>query len=165
MYPYLIGKWFPFAMGNVSPSHWEKFPPFTFKCFPFLLVNVSFPIGKCFPSHWEEFFLLTGKDFFPLPVGKLGHISISCREMFLLSKGESLIFPVGNVCTSSQWEILHLPYLLQYKCFSFQVRKHLNKAESFCLRHVFCSKCNSRQKVFIAWGPHGVRMGSTARES
>ena len=29
------------------------------------------------------------------------------------------------------------------------MRKHLNKAESFCLRHVFCSKCYSRQNAWI----------------
>ena len=50
---------------------------------------------------------------------------------------------------ASQWDMFHLPYLLHYKCSSFQVRKHLTTAESFCLRHVFCSKCNSQQTAWI----------------
>ena len=61
MYPYLTGKCFPFAMGNVSPAHKEKFPPFMLKHFPFFLVNVSSPIGKSFLSYQEVFSLPTGK--------------------------------------------------------------------------------------------------------
>ena len=83
MYSYFTGKCFLFVMGNVSPSHWEKSPPFTLKHFPFLSLNVSFSI-------WEMFSLPTGKGFlFPY-----------CRKMLHLFKGEPLIFPVGNVCPS-----------------------------------------------------------------
>ena len=104
MYPYLTGKCFPFAMGNVSPSHWEKFPPFTFKRFPFLLVNVSFPIGKCFPSHWEEFFLLTGKGFL-FPSGRetgkrfhilQGNVSPFQRRISNLPSGKCLYVQLPN---------------------------------------------------------------------
>ena len=103
MYPYLTGKYFPFTMGNVSPSHWEKFPPFKFNCSPFLSVNVFFPNGKgkSFPSHWEIFFFPVEKVFFSLSrreTGKRFHILQGYVSLF---QRESLIIPVGNVCTSS----------------------------------------------------------------